>query len=69
MKKAIIIILVTIIVGLLVGLLMAFPIMWLWNFIIPTIFGLPTITWTQAWALYVLCGMLFKSTNTTPTKD
>lgn len=43
------------------GLVVAFPVMWLWNAVIPAIFGLPTITWLQALCLYVLCSTLFKS--------
>lgn len=41
----------------------AFPVMWLWNWLMPVIFGLPTITLAQAWGLNTLCGFLFKSTS------
>jgi len=46
------------------GLLMAFPIMWTWDATMPHIFGLPTITWGQAWCLNFLCGYLIKSSTT-----
>ena len=46
-----------------VGLLMSLPTMWLWNWLMPTIFGLTKITWTQALGLNILCGILFKSSN------
>ena len=47
----------------LTGLLIAFPIKWCWNYTIPLIFDLPTITWGQAWCLYLLSGCLIKSTQ------
>jgi hypothetical protein len=41
--------------------LLSLPVMWLWDWLMPELFGLKTITWAQAWGLMVLCGMLFKS--------
>ena len=43
--------------------LFSLPIMLLWDWLMPTLFGLGTITWVQAWGLSVLCGLLFKSSN------
>jgi hypothetical protein len=50
-------------IALLVGLslIMALPTMWLWDWLMPELFGLKTITLFQAWGLNFLCGMLFKS--------
>ena len=48
-----------------VGLLIMFPTMWLWNWLMPELFHLPTITIWQAWGLNVLCSLLFKSNITT----
>lgn len=53
-------------IGLLVlifiaGLLFSLPVMWLWNWLMPVLFGLKSITWLQAFGLNVLCGLLFKS--------
>lgn len=47
------------------SMLFAFPVMWLWNWIIPGLLGgsIGTLTWGKAWGLMVLCGFLFKSTN------
>jgi hypothetical protein len=53
-------ILVTIIIVGLVGLLVAFLIVWLWNMSMPQLFGLPMITYWQAWSLYLLV-MIFAS--------
>lgn len=46
------------------GLIVAFPVMWLWNFTLPSIFHLPEIGYWQAFALYYLCGLLFKGITT-----
>jgi len=54
---------VAVVVGLIiiVSLVYALPVMWLWDWLMPTIFGLKEITVFQAWGLSALCGMLFKS--------
>lgn len=43
------------------GIFIAFPVMWLWNAVIPSLFGLKAITWIEALCLYALCDLLFKS--------
>jgi hypothetical protein len=43
------------------SLLYAVPVMLLWDWLMPTIFGLKEITLFQAWGLSALCGLLFKS--------
>ena len=48
--------------------LMSLPVMLLWDWLMPTIFGLKEITWFQAWGLLFLCGLLFKS-DITVKKD
>lgn len=49
---------------LFVGLVLSFPIMWLWNWLMPVIFGLKAIGVLQALGLYLLSSMLLKSVNT-----
>jgi hypothetical protein len=49
----------------LLSLIMALPTMLLWDWLMPTIFGLKEITLFQAWGLNFLCGLLFKSHTTT----
>lgn len=51
------------VVAMLLGasFVLALPVMWLWDWLIPTLFHGTTITWCQAWGLLVLCGFLFKS--------
>ncbi|HLD90538.1 MAG TPA: hypothetical protein VI911_05915 [Patescibacteria group bacterium] len=46
-----------------IGLLLAFPVMWLWNWLMPTIFGLMKLTFWQSLGINLLCGFLFRSTN------
>ena len=62
--KAILTFLLSIILTVGVGLLIAFPVMWLWNYVIPDVFGLSTIVFWQAFALYTLSSILFKDTAT-----
>jgi hypothetical protein len=47
------------------ALLMAFPTMWLWNWLMPAIFGLKVITFWQALGINFLCGILFKGSSST----
>lgn len=51
------------IVGLLILACMLFggPLMILWNILMPTIFGLPYITFWQACGLQLIAALLFKS--------
>ena len=49
------------------GALYAFVIMLLWNALVPDIFHLVTITFWQAWGLFILSALLFK-TFTGPSK-
>lgn len=36
------------------------PIMWLWNWLMPMLFGLTEITWVQALGVGLLSGLLFR---------
>jgi hypothetical protein len=47
-----------------IGLLLAFPIKWCWNYTMPMIFGLPSITWGKAWCLNFLAGCLIRASQT-----
>ena len=53
------------ILGLAVGLslLLAIPTWLLWNWLLPPLFGLPTVTLWQAWGVNVLSSTLFKSVS------
>ena len=52
--------LIVIILSALVGLILAFPVMWLWNFVFGKIYEISVF---QAWALNVLAGILFGQRN------
>lgn len=46
---------------ILIALLTGIPVYFLWNALMPDIFGLPEITFWQALGLSVLCSLLFKN--------
>ena len=49
---------------ILLGIILSFPIMLLWNYcLVPAVAGISEITWIQAWGLYVLFNILFKSSS------
>jgi len=55
-----------IVIGLLLlsAILLAFPTMWLWNWLMPDIFGLMKIDLYQAMGINFLTNILFKSNVT-----
>lgn len=55
MKNFVIAFLVTILTILIIGTI----VMWLWNFIMPDVFGLPHLNWFQSIVLYFLAHLLF----------
>jgi hypothetical protein len=50
-------------------LLLGLPVWILWNLLIPSIFGLPSIGFWEAVGLNLLCSFLFKSTSTNTSKS
>ena len=50
--------------GIVMGIVLAFVFGWLvmllWNWLMPSLFGLTTITFWQAWGIVVLAHLLFK---------
>lgn len=54
------------VIAFLLDLLLAWPFMLLWNWLMPMIFGLTTLTFWQSFGLMLLASFLFKgnSTNT-----
>lgn len=47
----------------LVALFLGLPLMWIWNWVMPDIFGLAKITFSQAIGLNLLSIILFSRTN------
>lgn len=52
-----------------VSIIAAVPTFFLWNWLMPTIFGLKVITFWQAWGISFLAGVLFKSPSVNQTKQ
>ena len=66
---ALLVLAITVVIWLACSVIFCFPVMWLWNWIVPSVFGLGTITWTQAWGLTLLCSLLFKGGSSVHTKN
>ena len=54
--------------ALLACLIFALPFMWLWNWLMPMIFGLMKINYLQALGLKILCAFIFKTNIKTQKK-
>ena len=49
--------------------IVAVPVLFLWNALMPVLFGLPVLTYWQAYGLYLLCLLLFgKSSGSSSRK-
>ena len=53
---------IVILLSVIVGLILAFPVMWLWNFVFGDLYKIGVL---QAWALNVLTGILFGRASST----
>jgi hypothetical protein len=51
------------------GILLGVFVMWLWNWLMTALFGLPAITYWQAVGILVLCHLLFKGHGNHPYHD
>ena len=53
------------VLGMSIGcaLLLTYPVMWLWNWLMPMIFGLQTLTFWQTFGLAMLANMIFGKIN------
>ena len=47
----------------LLAIVMGFPTMWLWNWLVPKIFGLISIGFWESVGLNLLAGILFRTSN------
>lgn len=63
LKKVLTVTLGGILLIFLTGIILGFPTKLLWNWLMPSIFGLPEVTFAEALGLLVLAGLLFKNTN------
>lgn len=53
----------SILIGLFTSALLAFPIKWLWNWIMPDLAGLAELSAIQAWGLMFLLRLMFPITK------
>lgn len=58
----------TVIIIAIIGLIVAIPVYYLWNWIMPQVFAISAITYWQAWGIYLLASILFKSTRSPKNK-
>ena len=56
-----------ILVFLLYVLIIGSVVMWLWNYIMPTVFGLPELSWLQSLGIYALAQLFFQARVTLRT--
>ena len=56
--------LAAILIAGILSVIMAFPVKWLWNWLMPEIFGLPVISVLQAWGMSMLSSLLLKPSPT-----
>ena len=54
---------------IIIGLLSIFPIMWLWNWLVPSLFNGPEITFWQTAGLYLLLNLLIRTNLTINMKN
>ena len=73
MVKKILRIVLMVLGGVALGVVVAFVFGWvvmlLWNWLMPAIFGLPTIGFWKAWGLVILAHILFKAGPHGPNHD
>lgn len=61
--KTFVTIMTAIIVAVGISLLMAFPVMWLWNWLMPMLFGLIKLNFWQSFGISLLTKLLFPSSS------
>ncbi len=66
---AVIIVFTSLGVIFILGVISAIPVFFLWNWLMPLLFNLPSVTFFQAMGLSILCSCLFKNTVTSTKKD
>ena len=49
-------------------LLLAFPLLYAWNYVIPELFKLPSISYWQAFALLIVATLLVKGSSSSSSK-
>lgn len=55
-------------IGIAFDILLTFPVMWLWNYLMPMIFDLPKLTFWQTFGLQVLVSCFVPSRGSSSSK-
>jgi len=63
MERIIAVVCVSVVVAVVIGILAGMPIFFLWNWLMPEIFDLPSISFLQAIGLSVLSSCLFSRSS------
>lgn len=66
--ECILAVLFVLLVFAIVCLLITVPVLYLWNWVMPIVFGLPVITFWQTLGLLILSGVFFKNPNFNKSK-
>ena len=56
------------VIAFLFGMLMAWPLMWIWNWMMPDLFGMPTLTYWQAFWGSFMAKLIFPSGSYSSSK-
>lgn len=62
------VLIIAIFVFILISAFCTIPFMLLWNFVMPAIFGLPTVNFWQAFAILAICNFLFNHSKSNKDK-
>jgi hypothetical protein len=58
-----------VVLGTIVSFVLAIPVYFLWNWIMPKLFGLPEVNYLQSWGICLLSGLLFGIRTNSKSKD
>lgn len=61
-------IIAVIVIAFTLAIILALPVMLLWNFLMPDLFGLKEIGLWKSFCLILLCGFLFKGSSSSSDK-
>ena len=63
-KKTLLLVLIALFGAICFSFIYAAILVWLWNLVIVSVFSAPIITYWQAYAICIICNILFKGGNT-----
>lgn len=68
-KRTLLVVLITLFWAICFSFIYAAILVWLWNLVIVSVFSAPIITYWQAYAICIICNILFKSGGNTKLND